>query len=111
MRAVNQSGNSAAIREQETLQAHRILQLGADFVIASPAVLRRQRRDATACLNGPRRELARHHRIVDPFSGDRVDEAARVASEQRPSAHTKAAGRSSLGNSKSRFGRGPKLSE
>jgi hypothetical protein len=24
MRAVNQSGNSAAIREQETLQAHRI---------------------------------------------------------------------------------------
>jgi hypothetical protein len=40
MRAVNDPGNSAAIRENNALYGHRISQLGASFVIARPAYSR-----------------------------------------------------------------------
>src|SRR5262249_52923525 len=86
--AFDEVRNSAPVCEEIPAEIDRIFQLAANFVIACAAisagkcgnsVSRRHRLD-----DGLSPQLSGHHRVIDAFGGDSIDESARVANDEHP---------------------------
>ncbi len=81
--------HSLAAREQISLHQDRIPQLTADFVSAGAPVSPCESiagRRAGGLDDRPRREIAGHHRVVDAFGGEGIDEPAGIARQQHAAA-------------------------
>ena len=67
------------------LHQHRVAELGADLAAARAAIAACDpvsRHDSPCRDHRPGCQISRHHRVVNPFSGERVDEPAGIAGEQ-----------------------------
>ena len=88
VRAIEQLHNSAAIGEEVALDRYQISSLSANFVMARRGRAGRQAHQTGSGLRSPRRQVVRHHRVVNPFGRHRVGEPTRVSREQHAAAST-----------------------